>query len=348
MPRRFAAVLVALSGVLAAAWTWRVDSYQSARKTIRFAYLGAPEDARHKSALVFKGVVESESNGAIEVELYYGGQLGGDRDAIEGVKLGTIEMTVAGAGIFANFEPAMGVTALPFLFESFEEAWAFNDSGLNAEIAVLLQKKGIRVLGYWDNGFRCITTSVRPIESPADLRGLKIRTPENPLVLATMESLGANPSPLPWPELYMALGQGAFDGQENPIPTIYVNKVYEVQEYLSLTNHVYEPMPVVVSELFWRGLDGEERRIVQSAVSRSQEHNRALVSRRTVEMLESLEEEGMVISRPDRRPFAEATVQVASRFSDTIGAELIEDVHEFVDHYREETAREKRTRELDP
>lgn len=332
--------LILVSGVLAGAWTWRVESHQSTRKTIKFAYLGAPEDARHESALLFKRTVESESNGALQVELYYGGQLGGDRDAIEGVKLGTIEMTVAGAGIFANFEPTMGVTALPFLFESFEEAWAFNDSDLNAGVTALLQKKGIRVLGHWDNGFRCITNSALPIDSPADLRGLRIRTPENPLVLATMESLGANPSPLPWPELYMALQQRAFDGQENPIPTIYVNKVYEVQTYLSLTNHVYEPMPVVVSELFWKGLSEREKTIIEHAARRSQEHNRRLVSTRTVEMLSKLEEEGMVVSRPDRWPFAQATAEVPSRFSGTIGAELIENAYRFVKQYRESSQSE--------
>ena len=130
------------------------------------------------------------------------------------------------------------------------------------------------------------------------------------------------------------------DGHENPIPTIYVNKIYEVQKYLSLTNHVYEPMPVVVSELFWRGLDDGERGMVQDAVRRSQEHNRRLVSSRTVEMLKRLEEEGMVVSRPDRRPFAEAAARVPDRFSDTIGDELIEAAFQFVEDHRESRARE--------
>ena len=154
MQRAFVVVGSVFLSVLAAVlWTWRVESYQSTRKTIRFAYLGAPEDARHHSALLFKEIVESTPDATLRVELYNGCQLGGDRDAIEGVKLGTLEMTVAGGGIYANFEPKMGITALPFLFETFDEAWAFNDSDLNATVTSRLRKKGIRVLGHWDNGF---------------------------------------------------------------------------------------------------------------------------------------------------------------------------------------------------
>ena len=145
-----------------------------AAKVIKFAHVGSSEDARQKAGMKFKEMVESETDGEITVELYYGGQLGGDRDAIEGVKLGTIQMTVAGAGIFANFEPKMGITALPFLFENFEKAWAFNDSDINAEVNNLLVNQGMRVLAYWENGFRCLTNSVKPVNSPEDVKGMKI------------------------------------------------------------------------------------------------------------------------------------------------------------------------------
>lgn len=328
-PNFIAAGLFLVSGILAGAWTWRVESQARTQKTIKFAYLGSPEDARHQSARRFRALVEAESQDAIHVELFCGGQLGGDRDAIEGVRLGTIEMTVAGAGIFANFEPKMGVTALPFLFDSFEEAWAFNDSDLNARITRRLRSKGIRVLGHWDNGFRCITNSVHAVHHPDDLHGLMIRTPENPIILATMKALGARPSPLPWTELYMALQQGAFDGQENPIPIIYANKLYEVQKHLSITNHIYEPMPVVISEVFWQSLNDEERRLIAWAVERSQEFNRNLIKTMTDELVIELQAQGMTVTHPDRGAFRQAASKVALQFADSIGADLIRVARQF-------------------
>jgi tripartite ATP-independent transporter DctP family solute receptor len=298
-------------------------------KVMKFSHVGPPEDARQKAALKFKEMVEAETNGEITVEVYYGGQLGGDRDAIEGVKLGTIQKTVAGAVIFANFEPIMGITALPFLFKNFEEAWAFNDSALNEEVSKLLLKQGMRVLGYWENGFRCLTNSVRPINSPQDVKGLKIRTPENPIILATMEALGASPSPLPWPEVYMALQQKVFDGQENPIPVIYVNKLYEVQKYLSITNHIYEPMPVVISENFWKGLTAEQQTIIQKAATAARDFNRQLIKQQTEDMLGQLKEKGMEILSPDLQPFGEAAAKVREKFVEKFGQQLIEDAYNF-------------------
>lgn len=300
-----------------------------AANVIKFSHVGPAEDARQKAALKFKEMVEAETNGEITVEVYYGGQLGGDRDAIEGVKLGTIQMTVAGAGIFANFEPKMGITALPFLFENFEAAWAFNDSDINAKVSEGLLTQGIRVLAYWENGFRCLTNSVKTVNSPEDVKGMKIRTPENPIILATMESLGASPSPLPWPEVYMALQQKAFDGQENPIPVIYVNKLYEVQKYLSITNHIYEPMPLVISENFWKGLTEEQQKIIQKAAIEARDFNRQLIKTQTEEMLGQLKEKGMEITYPDLEPFGKAAASVREKFVDQFGAKLIEDAYNF-------------------
>lgn len=300
-----------------------------AAKVIKFAHVGSVEDARQMAGVKFKEMVESGTNGEITVELYYGGQLGGDRDAIEGIKLGTVQMTVAGAGIFAIFEPKMGITALPFLFENFEAAWAFNDSEINAEVSTLLVEQGIRVLGYWENGFRCLTNSVKPVNSPEDVKGMKIRTPENPVILATMEALGASPSPLPWPEVYMALQQGIFDGQENPVPIIYVHKVYEVQKHLAITNHIYEPMPLVISENFWKGLTKEQQDVIQKAAIESRDFNRQLIKSQTEEMLGQLKEKGMEITHPDLGAFREAATSVREKFVDQFGEKLIEDAYNF-------------------
>lgn len=301
----------------------------AAPKVIKFSHVGTQDQARNIAALRFKERVEAMSNGDIQVEVYYGGQLGGDRDAIEGVRLNTIQMTVAGAGIFANFEPKMGITALPFLFSNFEEAWAFNDSNLNRDVSDLLIPKGIRVLCFWENGFRCLTNSKREVKTPTDMKGLKIRTPENPIILATIKAIGASPSPLPWTEVYMALQQKAFDGQENPIPVIYVTKVYEVQKYLSVTNHVYEPMPLVISEIFWQSLSNIQQNIVKAAAFEALVLDRQLIKEQTDDGIDKLQELGMIITLPDLAKFREAVKNVPDQFADIFGKELIEKVYNF-------------------
>lgn len=299
-------------------------------KVIKFSHVGPPEDARQVTALKFKESVEARSHGRIRVEVYYGAQLGGDRDAIEGVRLGTIQMTTAGAGIFANFEAKMGITALPYLFDSLEQAWAFNDSEVNARVGQLLLKQNMRVLANWENGFRSLTNSVKPIENVDDLAGLKIRTPENPVILATLKALGANAGPLPWAEVYMALQQGIFDGQENPIHIIFNQKIYEVQNHLALTRHIYEPMPVVVGERFWSSLTPEEQVIVKDAAIEAQTFNRRLIKSQTEQMLEQMKDKGVRVTSPDLVGLREATASVYTQFVDVFGEELIKEVHGFV------------------
>lgn len=299
-------------------------------KTIKISHVGSIEDARNTAALMFKEIVENDTDGSIIVEVYPGSQLGGDRDAMEGVKLGTIQMTVGGAGIFANFEPKMGITALPFLFENFEQAWAFNDSDINQEANdSLLASNNMRVLAYWENGFRVVTNSVKPLNAVEDFAGLKLRTPENPIILETMKALGANPSPLPFAELFMALQQKAYDGQENPIPIIYNYDFYEVQPYLSITNHVYEPMPLVINEDFFKNLTSEQQEVIKTAAILAQNFNRNLIQQQTEEMLVKLEEVGMEISKPDLAMFKEATKDVRNLFKDDFGEKFIEDAYNF-------------------
>jgi tripartite ATP-independent transporter DctP family solute receptor len=324
---RAALLLFLASGLLTAGWAWRVSRPSGAR-VVKFAYVGSVDDPRHLSALHFKERLEAASHDSIRVELYYGAQLGGDRDAIEGVRLGTIEMTVAGAGVFATFEPRMGVTALPYLFDDFEDAWSFIDGPVNRAVEDLLTRRGIRVVAHWENGFRSITTADRPVRTPADLRGLKIRTPENPILLATLRALGANPNPLPWPEVYMALQQGAFDGEENPVPVIHAARLYEVQKYLSLTRHVYEPMPLVVSEIFWQGLSDRERELIRDAALDSQRFNRALVTRQAREEIADLRAKGMTVIQPDLAPFRAATAGVRRLFDATLGPDLVRAAYE--------------------
>ena len=214
--------------------------------TLKLGFSTNEEDPRALGAKQFKEDVESKTNGAVTVELYPSGQLGGDADLINSIALdsGTVDIIITDASNFATYEPKMGISALPFQFADFEEAWAFMDSDIEAEAEAGLIPQNMRVLAHYCNGFRCVTNSKGPVNSPADMKGMLIRTPENPVIMATMTAMGANPQPLAFNELYQALEQGTYDAQENPIPVIYNNNLYEVQAYLSVTNHIYSGMKI--------------------------------------------------------------------------------------------------------
>ena len=298
--------------------------------TLKFGFSTNEEDPRALAAMQFKAEVEEKTNGNVTVELYPSGQLGGDAALIEAIALdsGTVDVTVTDASNFATYEPKMGISALPFQFSNFEDAWAFMDSDIQAEAEALLLNHNMRVLAHYDNGFRCVTTSNVAVQSPTDMANMLIRTPENPVIMATMTALGANPQPLAFSELYMALQQGTYDAQENPIPVIYNNNLFEVQKYLSITNHIYSGMSFTIAESTWNKMSASQQEIVKAAAVSSQAYNRELNKKQTEELLSKLEEKGMIITNPDLAPFVKATASVSEDLKDTYG-DLLEKLNEW-------------------
>ena len=270
------------------------------------------EDPRAIGALQFIDEITEKTGGAITGELYPSGQLGGDADLINSLVLdsGTVDVIISDASNFATLVPEMGISALPFQFADFDEAWAFMDSDIEKAAEDLLIPNNMRVLAHYCNGFRCVTNSKGPVESPADMAGMLIRTPENPVIMATMTALGANPQPLAFNELYQALQQGTYDAQENPIPVIYNNKLFEVQPYLSVTNHIYSGMCFTIAESVWQKLTAEQQEIIAAAATASAEKDRELNRQQSDDFVSLLEGEGMKINYPDLAPFAEATASV--------------------------------------
>lgn len=289
--------------------------------TLKLGFSTNEEDPRALGAKQFKEDVESKTNGAVTVELYPSGQLGGDADLINSIALdsGTVDIIITDASNFATYEPKMGISALPFQFADFEEAWAFMDSDIEAEAEAGLIPQNMRVLAHYCNGFRCVTNSKGPVNSPADMKGMLIRTPENPVIMATMTAMGANPQPLAFNELYQALNQGTYDAQENPIPVIYNNNLYEVQAYLSVTNHIYSGMCFTIAESTWNKLSADQQAIVSEAAKASADYDRELNKQMTDDLVSSLEEAGMKINNPDLAPFAEATASVLTDNAATYG-----------------------------
>lgn len=281
----------------------------------------AETDPRNVAAQEFADNVAKATNGAVTAKVYPSGQLGGDADLINSMSLdsGTVDIIITDASNFATYEPKMGISALPFQFSDFDEAYAFMDSDIEAEAESTLPDQNMRVLAHYDNGFRCVTNNKKPINSPADMKGLLIRTPENPVIMATMTALGANPQPLSFSELYQALQQGTYDAQENPIPVIYNNKLNEVQKYLSVTNHIYSGMCFTIAESTWNKLSADQQKAVQDAATASAETDRKLNEQQTSDYVQKLKDAGMEINNPDLEPFAEATASVLTDNKDTYG-----------------------------
>lgn len=292
--------------------------------TLKIGYSTNEEDPRGVASKKLKEIVEQASGGSIVVEIYPSGQLGGDAALIEAMALdsGMVDIIITDASNFSTYDAKMGVSALPFLFKDFETAWKFMDSDLVAGVEAAMIDQNMRVLAHFCNGFRCVTTSKGEVLSPADMKGMLIRTPENPVIMATMRALGANPQPLAFSELYIALQQGTYDAQENPVPVIYNNKLYEVQKYLSITNHIYSGMCFTISESIWQTMSEGQRQVVADAAKEAQAFNRELNKQMTEDFLGELEAKGMVISQPDLAPFSEATASVADDLSGQYGTLL--------------------------
>ena len=300
--------------------------------TIRAGYSTGETDPRGVVLAKFKETVESETGGNVLIEIHPSGELGSDAELIKGIIDGKVDMTVSSAGNYAQYATKIGVSALPFLFADFESAWEFVDSDVMQSVNADLEPFNMHVLAYFDNGFRCVTTSTKPINTVEDMAGLNIRTPENQIVMETMSALSAKPQSYPFAELAEALKNGTFDAQENPIPVIYNNKLYEVQKYLSITNHSYDAMPLTIRSDLWNSLTDEYRGIIQKAADAAEAEDRQLVKQQTEDFVEKLREEGgMEVNYPDLEPFAQATSGVIDVFADIYGQELIDAVKNVTD-----------------
>lgn len=307
------------------------EAAATAEINLKIGVSTAETDPRNIAAQAFADEITEKSGGTITATVYPSGQLGGDADLINSMALdsGTVDIIITDASNFATYEPKMGISALPFLFDDFDEAWEFMDGPIEAAAEEGLIAQNMRVLAHYDNGFRCVTNSKAPVETPADMKGMLIRTPENPVIMATMTALGANPQPLAFSELYQALQQGTYDAQENPIPVIYNNKLYEVQKYLSVTNHIYSGMCFTIAESVWNKLSEEQQTIVQEAATASAELDRETNREQTESLVAELEAAGMQINYPDLTAFADATSSVLTDNAETYG-ELMDQLNEWL------------------
>ncbi len=288
-------------------------------QTIKLAHVVNEKDGFHIAAMKFEELVEGRTEGKINIEIYPNATLGDERTLLEGMQMGTVDMGLITNGPIVNFMEDIGVFELPFLFASPEEAYKVLDGKVGQMILSKLDSVNIKGLAYAERGFRNLTNSKRPVSSPADIDGLKIRVMENPVYIDTFKSLGANAVPMAWTEALTALQQGTIDGQENPVNVIYSFKLYETQNFLSMTRHTYAPAVFVMSLAKFNSLSPAAQKIFREAAQEAAEFERKANAENEEEQMSKLRENGMEIIQPDIKKFQEAVAPVYDKYGKKYG-----------------------------
>jgi tripartite ATP-independent transporter DctP family solute receptor len=272
----------------------------------------------------FESRVEEELAGEIDIELFYGGVLGSEQDVLQGLKVGTHQATLSASGV-AEINPRTAIFDLPYLFETRDDVVAMMDGPAGDLLREGFANEGMELLALWDNGYRVITNNVRPIETPADLDGLKIRTPNSAFRVEMFQTLGANPTPLSFSEVYSALDQGVVDGQENPVNVVNSALLHEVQDYLSISNHVYLPTFLLFSQQTLDSMPEETRETLTQIAIDMGDWSREWGENNTVETLASLEGK-IEINEVDFAAFQQASqpLYTSETFTEEIGSDMIE------------------------
>ncbi len=274
------------------------------------------QDSFQVAAEKFAELVAERTNGAYKIEIYPNGTLGGERDMLESMQMDTLDMAIVTSGPFINFSDAMGVLDMPYLFGSNEEAYAVLDGEIGRELLDTLEDSGLKGLAYAERGFRNLTNNVKPIQSAADLNGLKLRVMENDVYTASFKAMGVNADPMAWADALTALQQGTVDGQENPINVIYSYKLWESQKYATLDRHSYSTAIITMSANIFNSLDAETQQIFLDAAQEAAEFERAWVAEQEADQLQAMKDNGMeVIEDPDLDSFKEAVQPVYEQYS---------------------------------
>jgi len=278
----------------------------------------------------FAREVEKRTGGRYKIQTFYNGSLGGERESIEAVQLGTQELTFSSTGPVPNFVPDVKILDIPFLFRDKAHARAVLDGPIGQEMLAKFDSKGFKALAWGENGVRNMTNSKRPINTPEDLKGLKIRTMENPVHVAAYKGLGIVTTPMAFPEVFTALQQGTVDGQENPLSVIMAAKLYQVQKYLSLTGHVYSPGIFLMNKAMFDKLSAADKQAFLDAAKEGVKVNRARVDEDDAKGVAFLRSQGMdVVENLDKAKFVAALAPVYAEFEKQFGKANIDRIRNY-------------------
>ena len=290
---------------------------------LKFSHTDQQSGARQAAAQVFARKVDELTQGRYKVQIFCCSQLGNDPKNIEQLALGGIDFTVSATGSYAPHVPTLNLTMMPFLVDSYAQGWKLYDD--SAWLKTQFDKapaKGFRFLSTWEAGFRSMTTK-EPLNSPADAAGKKLRTFPNEMMRWTLEAMGFNIQIMPLPEVYLAIQQGAVSGQENPVDTIFSNKFYEVAPNVTLTNHVYSPIPLAISEKTWQKLSPADQKAVTEAAQISAKFSREMIAGNDANQLKEMTAKGAKINaKPDVAAFRTAVLPVYGKAREKYGADV--------------------------
>jgi tripartite ATP-independent transporter DctP family solute receptor len=304
-----------LSSLLAAAALVLATGTVGAQTKLTLGHGAAPGNPRHEAAVVFANAVKQKSGGKIEVQVAPSAQLGDDAAMLTALRSGTLDMSANSQGAASTIVPEYAAFGMPFLVSDPAAAFRLLDGPLGKELAEKSAQKNLIVLGYWDNGIRHVSNSKRPILTPADMKGLKIRVPPDAVTIDIMTALGAETQQIKFAELYVALQQGVVDGQENPLANIDASKLYEVQKYISLTGHKFEMTPLLMSKRTWDRLSEAERKIIMEAAGEATIVQRKLSKEADERLVAELQKKGVRIDKVDQSQFQKATESVTTKWT---------------------------------
>lgn len=268
----------------------------------------------HKGMEYMAERVAEKSGGKLQIEIYPSQQLGTERQCLELLQIGSLAMTKVSAAVMESFAPNMQVLSLPYIFRDQEHAFQVLDGPVGKALLEEGEKYWLRGLTYFDAGQRSFYTKGRPIRTPDDLAGLKIRVQESPTAMGLVRSLGGSPTPISWGELYTALQQGVVDGAENNPPSFYTSRHYEVCKYYTLNEHTAVPDILVISTIFWNRLSDQEKKWLQEAADEAVVYQRKIWAEDVEKALKAVEEAGVEIIRPDKSLFAERTKSMLDQY----------------------------------
>lgn len=303
-----------------------VVGYGEAGQTMKLAHAVGVQDPYQFGCEKFKDAVERGSNGRYTVQIFPAGQLGSEREIIEGVKLGTIEVGLVASAPLAGFSDTFLLFDLPFLFNDAAHARRVLDGPIGERVAKTLEPLGIKVLAFNESGFRMMFNSKRDVRTPDDLKGLKFRVMENPVYMSLFKSLGSTAVPIPFGELYSSLQTGVVDGGEIPVNVIYTNKFHEPAKHMSLTRHAYTPTPFIANIRFLQGLPAADQALLIKSAREASAAQRALIDQRTNEFIELLKKDGVRVTEVDTAAFRAKVAPVYKEFESRIGKDLIEEI----------------------
>ena len=305
-------------------------SHAAPEFSLKLGHTGAPNHHYQQACEQFAEMVKQRTNGAVEIAVFPSDQLGKQLEATEGAMIGTHDIILSSDTILSNWIPDMGILNLPFLFNDLNDVRKVLDGPVGDKLAAQVEPHGAKIIGWWDNGMRHVTNNAKPIKTPADMKGLKIRVPEGEVFVDTFKALGSNPTVVSFGELYSALQLKAVDGQENPPAHIVTQKFYEVQKYVSRTGHLHMASPLVMNKaLFDRMPKAYQDAILQSAREMGPIHTK-MVEDLEKQQWEEIKGFGMEITDVDKAPFREAVKPVIEKYKKQLNGDLITEIQQIV------------------